>query len=340
MERRKVIAEDSKDLEVLYEVIDLFANQFSREEELAIIIDSIYKQPYIQSCGVLLWDVSKKHFSFAVSRGLSKEYLDTFSQKHSSSQLEKIGQSSAVMILHSADSPEKEKLKFEKNYETMILLPLKSEGALVGLMYVESLPGHPYGLKESNILNTFAVLTVMSLTRAGLAAKVENLEMLDDLTALYDMPYFRKRLQTEYKRAIQKKVKISLMIVNIDGYDDYLEQHGETKTNKAVIEIATLLRNNLRTIDVLGRYSMNQVVVSLYDCSPKNCCKVAERVVRGMRHIQIVPAEPLLKLSIGIAGSSIKDIKTPDDLLDCAEESVFSAFAFGGNTVKLYTTSK
>ena len=59
-----------------------------------------------------------------------------------------------------------------------------------------------------------------------------------------------------------------------------------------------------------------------------------------MRHIQIVPAEPLLKLSIGIAGSSIKDIKTPDDLLDCAEESVFSAFAFGGNTVKLYTTSK
>jgi diguanylate cyclase (GGDEF)-like protein len=227
-------------------------------------------------------------------------------------------------------------IKFENKPGSLVFLPLKSEGKDAGLLFLESVPRHVYSLAEAEILKAFAVMIVISLTREGLIRKTHELDIIDDLTSLYNIQYFRKRLAIEFRRAQQHAEPLSTMVIHIDNFEQYCQQNGEGKGEQTLVEIATIIRNQVRTMDIIARYSLNQIVTSLYNCHTQNAVKVADRVIQKMKQTKFTPGRPALGVSIGIASFPSTYAESEHDLLDCAEEAVYQAFRDGGFTTNVY----
>lgn len=336
MERRKAKSALSGGLGVITEVLNLFTGNFTQDEELAIIIDSIHKQPYTQSCGVLVQRKASPCFSFLAARGLNSRFMESFPRQHDARIWKSISAQKQPLLLKPHNKVCGQRIFWEKKYGSMIIFPLHSEGKAVGILYLESVPGYQYTLQDIEVLKTLSTLVVISLTREGLSKKTHELEIIDDLTALYNLPYFKKRFAIEFARAQKHKEQLALCIINLDNFEEYCLQHGTARGETLLIEAATIIRNHLRTIDIIGRYSVNQIIATLYNCSVQNARKVAARVSAKIQTQVLSRCRPELGLSIGITGYPAAAARQADDLFDGAEEAVYQAYCGRGTNIRIY----
>jgi diguanylate cyclase (GGDEF)-like protein len=333
MDRRKIKHAPGGGLGVVTEVLDLFTSGFSRAEEQAILLDAIFKQPYLQSCGVLLSARLPGRLTVLATRGVGKRFAGKLLGGRNAGILARAADAGLPVIRHATADPH---FAYEKPYGSLILVPLRAEERVLGVLFALTVPKHQAQAGELEVLKTLAALVAISFTRAGLARKTRELEIIDDLTMLYNAGHFNKRFDIEFSRAAGRRAPLSLMIINIDNFEDFCLVRGGSRGEALLIEMATIVRNHLRTVDIIGRYSLNQIIATLYDCTARNAAKVAHRVSDRIQRRVLAGCQPHLGLSIGIAGMPSAAVRTAADLRDGAEEAVYHAFCGEGTNIRIF----
>lgn len=121
---------------------------------------------------------------------------------------------------------------------------------------------------------------------ALLRAKDEQ-GVFDETTALPNRKSFDHQLLIEWGRAIREQKPVSLIMIEIDGFASYKDNHGRERSNLLLRQTASALKQSLkRTTDIIARYSEGVFGVIL-PSTPNEGAAIVKEVING--NLQGIP---------------------------------------------------
>ncbi|MCM8787264.1 MAG: diguanylate cyclase [Candidatus Omnitrophica bacterium] len=167
----------------------------------------------------------------------------------------------------------------ELNIQTVIISPLYIKESSLGILFFATYEDR-FSLTEDelNILNLFSKNIAIILEHQKLLMKVQDLEIVDYLTGLYNDKYIAKRLDEEINRAVIYRRPCGFMLLEIKNYERFQSECGINEAEKLLKKIASLIKEEIRPIDIIGRFSMNTFAVVLIERNKRQSQEVANKI--------------------------------------------------------------
>lgn len=178
---------------------------------------------------------------------------------------------------------------------------------------------------------------VIETTKAD-NARLEVLAHTDPLTQVLNRRALTVRLASELERARRYDSVLTLLMVDLDHFKKVNDTYGHLVGDEVLREVATLLQNEIRSVDVVARYGGEEFVVVLPETSLVGAMTFAERIrehVAATSFAGSLVDALQLTCSIGVSSYPSTTINTVDDLFARADEALYRAKADGRNRVCL-----
>jgi diguanylate cyclase (GGDEF)-like protein len=161
----------------------------------------------------------------------------------------------------------------------------------------------------------------------------------DPMTGLVGDRRFRAALQAELRRARRYRQEAAVVVVDVDDFAAINERFGELVADRLLRELAILLNNNVRDIDLAARLGEDELALLLPETGRNAALSVAERFrVEAESYFATRESGGQavgLTVSAGVACYP-HDAATPEALLERAAQALYLAKAEGRNRVDLF----
>jgi len=157
------------------------------------------------------------------------------------------------------------------------------------------------------------------------------------LTGLKTHRYFREALKGEWRRSARSSRPFSVIMMDLDGFQQVNDQEGYLEGDRVLAAVATLLDARSRQPNVVSRYGEDEFAILM----PETNAQQAEILAESLR--AAVEADDFLRAhevtaSIGIATFPDHG-RTPEEVLRVADSGMYIAKQCNGNWVKVGSMS-
>lgn len=183
--------------------------------------------------------------------------------------------------------------------------------------------------------------------------QIDKDSVVDQLTGLYNFPFFKRRLKEEHLRAVRYETDISLVVVGLENLDKISETFGQQLTNYLVMKMSNLLLNKTRVSDIVARSADDRFYIILPQTDEQGSFLEAERIRITLTDIDYMNDEmfeslnfPRRKIAelrhinanVGVATCSTHEIKqkSDDDLLHMALQALKASENSGNHLTIAY----
>ncbi len=183
-------------------------------------------------------------------------------------------------------------------------------------------------------------LTLLVAARQ-MTAQQENLRLtnalaalatIDPLTGLHNRRSFFHLADREWARAARTGAPLTALMVDVDQFKQINDRLGHAAGDEVLTVLARRCQEQLRSVDVLGRYGGDELVALLPDSATVDAIAVAERV-RSTVAAEPVPTDAgpaEVPVSVGVA-TAAGGASTLRALLSQADAALLAAKAHGRN---------
>ncbi|MFH1245172.1 MAG: diguanylate cyclase [Candidatus Omnitrophota bacterium] len=140
------------------------------------------------------------------------------------------------------------------------------------------------------------------VARGKLPDAGDVLQIVDQDTKIFSLPYFMSRFNEEIARCRRFGRPLSVGLVTVENMQDILAEKGEPAGKKLLKDLTHILKENLRSVDIPAFYQKDSVVNLLLEVDKKTAEKVKNRLAGE--------TEVLSRKGVQIA---IKAVSFPDD---------------------------
>lgn len=109
-------------------------------------------------------------------------------------------------------------------------------------------------------------------------SELSELVSTDALTGLFNFRHFKTILQAEMDRSKRSGIPTSLVMVDIDHFKSVNDDYGHETGNLALKHLAEILRNEVRTTDIVCRYGGEEFAMVFPETHLNLAVKVADRI--------------------------------------------------------------
>ncbi|MFK7974606.1 MAG: HDOD domain-containing protein [Halioglobus sp.] len=166
----------------------------------------------------------------------------------------------------------------------------------------------------------------------------------DGLTGLYNNRFFQGALDRELNRTVRQKYQLSLVLIDIDHFKRFNDDHGHLVGDFVLAEFAKVLSENLREYDTLARYGGEEFVVILPETPAADAAMVAEKLRKAVESRAFKEDGNLYKVtaSFGVSTRDGNQEEGPNkmQLIKTADEALYDAKKKGRNQVSVYAGAK
>lgn len=174
---------------------------------------------------------------------------------------------------------------------------------------------------------------VLSLTQQ--VALLTEQARTDALTGLFNYRHFTDALQTEMERVRRTVQPMSIILIDIDHFKQFNDTHGHDVGNIALAQVAQLLADAVRKLDVACRFGGEEFVIILPATPLVYATLVAERMRVAVERAPIMHDGQALPItiSLGVAVHEPSMSTSSADLLARADTLLYDAKSRGRNCV-------
>ncbi|MEW6742412.1 MAG: diguanylate cyclase [Planctomycetota bacterium] len=157
----------------------------------------------------------------------------------------------------------------------------------------------------------------------------------DPVTGLYDHNYTRLRLEEEFKKSQRYGTPLSLVLVDVDNYDEIVSRYGPMAGDAAVLDVASVFLCESRDVDVAGRLDRARFVFVLPNTDVEGARVMADRIFNDIleRTVDTGDERVPFRLSVGISSCPNERTTTVDELVELAHRGLTAARKSGGNKI-------
>jgi diguanylate cyclase (GGDEF)-like protein len=208
------------------------------------------------------------------------------------------------------------------------------------LVIARTVPGSRRVAPETvGSIMTLANEASLALEVVDLYENLRRMSVTDGLTGLINYREFYHLLRNELERARRYNSSVSLLIIDVDDFKRFNDRYGHLAGDRALKEIADLLRKCSRGTDIVARYGGEEFAIILPESTPAGALMMAERIKTEVATHDFQPGVGegvCLTVSIGIYFSEC-GAHSEDQLVSCADEAAYRAKFMGKNRVVIKT---
>ncbi|HSG05016.1 MAG TPA: sensor domain-containing diguanylate cyclase, partial [Nitrospiria bacterium] len=162
--------------------------------------------------------------------------------------------------------------------KSLMASPLKSEGKIMGILYVDDFKTREFSQRELSLLSLLSTYAAMAIEKTRLLESSRLEAITDELTGLYNHRHFRKQLNLEINRAERYRRSASLMMIDIDYFKQYNDANGHIKGNEVLKNLGRILKDVSREVDIVARYGGEEFAIIMPETERKEAQILSERV--------------------------------------------------------------
>jgi diguanylate cyclase (GGDEF)-like protein len=171
--------------------------------------------------------------------------------------------------------------------------------------------------------------SVERLTRAYVlnVRRIQHYKRLadrDPLTGLFNAAYLRLRLKEEIERSKRFRRSVGVFILDVDHFKQINDNLGHLTGDQALKFLATLVVENVRSIDIVCRYGGDELCIILPDASEATVRGTMSRLQDLIRSGSTEATGVALTVSIG-GSLSVFGALSPEALFEEADRAMLSA---------------
>lgn len=206
-----------------------------------------------------------------------------------------------------------------------IAVPLIAHGELVGTLAMYSVTPRKFSSDTQRLVRLYAAQAAIAIANARLLAETHRLARDDDLTGVMNRRSLMERLDGEMAEAARHGDIFAVVLCDVDGLKTVNDTAGHLAGNEVLTKVAKLMREAVRTEDVVARFGGDEFVLLLPRTGLLPAQALVGRIESRLREEAYHWAgrdHPLPSVSFGIAWFP-EDGRTDDALLACADERMY-----------------
>jgi diguanylate cyclase (GGDEF)-like protein/PAS domain S-box-containing protein len=228
-------------------------------------------------------------------------------------------------------------------------IPLLVHDKLIGMLSLDSTKPNQFTQNHARLASAFAGQVAIALENARLFEETRRLAITDSLTNLFNRRHFMELARREFDRCNRYKTPLSIIMLDLDRFKIVNDTFGHLTGDQVLQTVANLCKENLRSIDIMGRYGGEEFVILLPETplsrptdsfvdtdklDPLPAQIVAERLRETFeREVLVINGNTILiTISLGIAEYSIGDISI-ENVINHADQALLRAKQEGRNRV-------
>ena len=166
---------------------------------------------------------------------------------------------------------------------------------------------------------------------------IEKIVTIDPLTSILNKHGFENQLNLEWKRAFREKNPISLLMIDLDKFEEYNEKHGHPQGDVALKQIAITLKKIIkRGADFVALWGDEEFVIILPNTDLAGAQTVAEHIRAFIETSPIaLPNDDnsFITVSVGVNSQTPDNNNNATDFVFKAEKALYKAKNAGRNKV-------
>ena len=220
--------------------------------------------------------------------------------------------------------------------QEIIDVPLTVADQPLGVLHLARLPGEAFNQYERELMQAVSTSLALALRNAEVHSQVQKLALKDPLTGLLNRRAFSNILVRKFRETERYNTPLSLIMMDLDYFKGVNDRFGHPAGDALLKEIAHLLAQSVRAVDIVARYGGEEFAIVLPGTDLSQAMILAERVREAIaRHKFVIEGVPIrLACSMGVARIPDSRLSSLEHFVSAADRALYQAKALGRNRVE------
>jgi diguanylate cyclase (GGDEF)-like protein len=212
---------------------------------------------------------------------------------------------------------------------------------------IPDLTEYPFLEEKTRVRSVWLIVSVVIASYFGVyfrktydeqSALLDKLASIDHLTGLVNRRGLKARLDQELQRSARSSQPLSILMVDVDFFKRFNDQHGHSAGDDCLIKVARCLRKHTRAEDIVSRYGGEEFLLVLINANVAETLSVAEKLRKAVSELDLLACGERISVTIGAASmapaQTLVDMPTAEALIREADKALYRGKEAGRNRVE------
>jgi len=190
---------------------------------------------------------------------------------------------------------------------------------------------------ENNVIGAIKIFDVTYI-REDIDLKLKELGQfayLDVLTAIPNRRYLEETLQEWLQPNNRRDLNCAVAMGDIDFFKNVNDKHGHDAGDLVLKKVATTLRKNLRSADIVGRWGGEEFLILLYNVNRLQLSAKLESLRKAIEAGEVEYNGVFIKVTMSFGCTMPRKEDTPTTIVARADEFLYKSKREGRNRVSI-----
>jgi diguanylate cyclase (GGDEF)-like protein len=327
--------DDERHLAALHRRLYTFVRRLTRISDVGrthrCILGAIAREVAAQTAAFAIYDETEHALTISATHGYPHAIVDHVRIQPGQGVIGQAFVAGRASIVQSESTSQR--LRYRTN--SYMVVPLVASGqCLAVVVLTDRADGQAFESRDLASARLLGAPAALALARHRVSESLDELTRaatVDPVTGLYNRRYFETQIQAEVQRARRQQQDLALLMVDIDDFKRINDTHGHLEGDRALRDVANLLRRGVRIFDLCTRYGGEEFAIVMPGATRQVAVQIAERIRRGIDERSLhSTARMTVSVGVGFLGPN----QTEEELIGAADRALMAAKRAGKNVVK------
>jgi diguanylate cyclase (GGDEF)-like protein/putative nucleotidyltransferase with HDIG domain len=261
------IALAHREIYALYEIAQTMGTSLGVADTMALISSKLSNLVPFSACALFLFDEEADTLRCRFATGVEADMIGTMAVRAGQGLAGWVARNRRPLV-NARPSAEFEAAGLAKSttLQSALVAPLVFSDRFIGTLAVYSTKSDFYTDDHRRLLDRVSEQASAVIHNSIVFEQTQEDSLTDPLTGLPNTRFMFMHLTRELARAERLKAEVALLVMDLDNFKEINDNHGHHVGDRALREVAAVLRSGIRPYDICVRYAGDEFIVVLSGC--------------------------------------------------------------------------
>jgi diguanylate cyclase (GGDEF)-like protein len=320
------IALAHREIYALYELAQTMGTSLGVADTMALIASKLSNLVPFSACALFLYEEKTDSLACKSATGVDDEKLGLLRVKGGHGLSGWVARNRRPLV------NAKPALEFEAagiqeatQLQSALIAPLVFGDRFIGTLAVYQVDADFYTDNHRRLVDHVCEQVAAVINNSIVFEKTQEDSLTDPLTLLPNTRFMFTHLTRELARAERLKAEVALLVMDLDGFKEINDTHGHHVGDRALRQVAEVLKSAIRPYDICIRYAGDEFIVVLSGCGQDEAERKRLEMQRAVDDVMF-EARPGRRVALAVSvGAAIfpRDGRTYEELLSTADSRMY-----------------